>query len=152
MRKLAHHIPSQLLAIARASSRVREDFLMTAPPPLDRVCRCIGLRGEVLILAAESAVWSTRARFLSRDIIKSLRERGHRVRQLRILLVPTVQRPAPNSPAEAPEAAGELLQSHADRLDDDRLSRALTRLARATRKRRSDSSPEPSPKSEPSLK
>ena len=104
--------------------------------PWDRHCRVANIRDETLVLAVDSPAWSSKLRFQSPQILRSL-ERDHQLRfkRIQVLVTPIgVTRDDRNGVRrQLSDTAGQLILQTAECVDDPGLSAALKRLAKRAR-------------------
>ena len=63
---------SRLLARARALGELNALVHDLIPSPLNGHCRVLSVRDDILVVAADSAVWATRLRYLSSQLTRQL--------------------------------------------------------------------------------
>jgi len=106
------------------------------PPPLDEHCNAARLAGERLTLETQASAWATRLRFLAPQLLRRLRVRWPRLREIRVRVRPA-ERPRParrRPPPRLPAASARLLLEAAAAIEDPDLRAALERLGRSGRR------------------
>lgn len=122
-----------------AHSSLEQRLLARLPAPLRPHCRLGRIRDNTLIIIVDSAAWATRLRFLSAQLVKQFADDDSvTVTKLEVRIQPQnqpVASPPPARPAarlSAENAA--LITSLARSVGDEKLSRALQRLAGRSRR------------------
>lgn len=136
----------QLLNSGKALTRLgrqqaaQDDFLNLVqsqlPSPLNEHCTSAVLHDDSLTLLADSPVWASRLRYLSRNLQEKLRLTGVEIMNIKVKVY-IMERPfmSPRNPREATRlspANAELLRSVGECIDDKGLKDALLRLSRHT--------------------
>ncbi|TDJ32328.1 MAG: DUF721 domain-containing protein [Gammaproteobacteria bacterium] len=126
---------SEVIRHATRLRRLDRAFRKLLPGPAQAHCRVANLRGDTLVVAADSPVWASRIRYESRQILREMAAScGVTASKLQIL----VRSPeAPESQAsrarKLPQNAARSLEAAAAAVDDPELTAALLRLASRAR-------------------
>ena len=117
-----------------AHAALEQRLLARLPAPLRAHCRLGRVRDNTLIIIVDSAAWATRLRFLTPQLVKQFsRDDSVTVNKLEVRIQPQnepVSNPPPGrSPARLSAENAALITSLARSVDDEKLSRALQRLA-----------------------
>ncbi|HMM45633.1 MAG TPA: DUF721 domain-containing protein [Candidatus Macondimonas sp.] len=120
--------------IARAAMLAQQDarFRAHLPEPLDRHCVLANVRGNTAVLAADSAAWASRLRYLAPALLPRLVDLGLSVTRVEVVVMPPSARPTEAAPRRVcPPSAetGRALAAWAARVSDEALGRALLKLA-----------------------
>jgi hypothetical protein len=120
--------------IARATLLAQYDERLRAhlPEPLDRHCVLANLRGNTAVLAADSAAWASRLRYLAPALLPRLVDLGLAVTRIDVVVMPPRTPPAPPRRRPAcppPTETGDAMLALAARTPDEALAGALYRLA-----------------------
>lgn len=124
-------------------AELEQRLLSRLPTPLRDHCRVGCIRNNTLIILVDSAAWATRLRFLAPQLVNQLSRDGSvTLSKLEVRIRPQ------NGPAGSPPAVrtasglsaenAALITSLARSVGDEKLSRALQRLARRRRNDGSD--------------
>ena len=115
--------------------RLDRAFRKLVPGPAQAHCRVANLRGDTLVVAADSPVWASRIRYESRQILRELATSCGVTASRIEILVRTPQTPeiAASKPLKLPPEAARNLEAAADAVEDEELSEALRRLASRAR-------------------
>lgn len=123
----------------RALAILENQILSLLPPEFATHCRVAGVRGDRLLLVADTPAWAARLRFRSAQLVKHLVEHPGRsgvvtVRTVQVRIIPPVTevKPTPRRTRLSVENA-QLLEQTARGIQDPRLAQALARLARRSR-------------------
>ena len=124
---------SRLVSQARALMALETRLQALLPDPLKAHCRLLAVRGEILVLAADSPVWAARLRFHAPQLVKQLNHTQtvtlHTI-QIRVRpperIVPAQRR---QSMARRSKNSTTALQQVAQTVSDAGLKTALLRLA-----------------------
>ncbi|HXF08680.1 MAG TPA: DUF721 domain-containing protein [Candidatus Acidoferrales bacterium] len=114
--------------LAQQSERLRAHL----PEPLDQHCVLANVRGDTAVLAADSAAWASRLRYLAPALLPRLVDLGLSVTRVEVVVMPPPALPAKPTPRRVcPPSAeiGRALAAWAARAPDEALSRALLKLA-----------------------
>lgn len=86
-----------------------------------------------LTLFADSPAWSSRLRYLTAELLRTLSNNEPRIDRIKIRVIPAISRPETNRtkrhPNALPKEEAEHIKSAADFIDDPELGAALRRLA-----------------------
>jgi len=121
-----------LLARAALLAQQSERLRAHLPEPLDRHCVLANVRGDTAVLAADSAAWASRLRYLAPALLPRLVDLGLTVTRVEVVVMPPPALPTAPAPRRVcPPSAdtGRALTAWAAHLPDDALGRALLRLA-----------------------
>lgn len=127
---------AELLDRSESLSRFSQRLSELLPTPLHGRVKLALLEGERAVLLTDSPVWKSRLRFHLPQIKRLIRAQlAPRVTRVEIKVIPcTVEPPTQLRPCHLSRRSAEYLRQAADAIDDDALSKALTRLASRTRK------------------
>lgn len=139
MRRVRQLIDPALVARAGEMEALTRSLRELLPPALGSHCRVCGLESGTLLLSADGGGQATQLRYLQREIVKHMNaHHGLKLARVRIRVsVPApgadrtgagealVERPPPHVPGSAAAA----LRTTARSIEDERLARALGRLA-----------------------
>jgi hypothetical protein len=125
---------SHLLAGASVLEKLAAIVHELLPPPLREHCRVLSVRGETLVMAADSPVWAARLRFHSPKLVKQLGNiQTVKLRTIHVRVRPVDKPPAVvrrlNTPCLSVENSLALEQT-ARGVTDPGLKASLLRLAR----------------------
>ncbi len=128
---------SRLLAGAGVLEKLAAIIHELLPSPVKEHCRVLSVRGETLVLAADSPVWAARLRFYSPELVKQL----DNIQTVKLRTVQVRVRPVDKPPAAVRRlgkpglSAGNslALEQTAHGVTDPGLKAALLRLARRKR-------------------
>jgi hypothetical protein len=125
---------SRLLAGASVLEKLAAIVHELLPPPLREHCRVLSVRGETLVMAADSPVWAARLRFHSPKLVKQLGNiQTVKLRTIHVRVRPVDKPPAVvrrlNKPCLSVENSLALEQT-ARGVTDPGLKASLLRLAR----------------------
>ncbi len=123
---------ADLLARATSLEMYNQRLRPHLPDPLDQHCVLANVRGATAILAADSAGWASRLRYLAPALLPRLIDMGLAVTRIEVMVMPPTA-PAPRSrrpvaSTPSPDIA-RALESFAARIDDADLAAVLRRLA-----------------------
>ncbi len=108
------------------------------PSPLSEHVIASNIKGNTLILQADSPAWSTRTNFIATDIINYMRSEGGlaMVERLKVKVIPpkTQVEESLRSVEPMSDSTSELLKSVAANVDDNNLADVLKRLASHSKK------------------
>jgi hypothetical protein len=133
---LGSGVSASLLTQSRLLKRLSDHLSGILPPPLNEHCALLNLRGDTLILGADTPVWAARLRYYAPLLVKHLSPNNSvTVRTIRVRVSPrTVSAAAVPSRRRcrlSPETAG-ILRQTAAALSDQKLKTALMKLASHT--------------------
>lgn len=127
-----HGEAADLLARAETLAQYDQNLRAYLPDPLDQHCMLANVRGSIAILAADSAGWASRLRYLAPALLPRLIGMGLAISRIDVVVMPPAMTappaPRPMIPAPSPAAASTLI-ALADRTGDMQLAAALRRLA-----------------------
>lgn len=101
--------------------------------PLEAQIQAAVMQESVLTLFVGSPVWASRLRYMAPDLQRQLRQRGVKVDQIRIRIIPETRpdsRPGYPRPRRLSEENSEILRQTARGIEDTPLKEALLRLSR----------------------
>jgi hypothetical protein len=128
---------SRLLAGASVLEKLAAIVHELLPPPLREHCRVLSVRGETLVMAADSPVWAARLRFHSPKLVKQLDNiQTVKLRTIHVRVRPVDKPPAAVRRLNKPSLSAEnslALEQTARGVTDPGLKAALLRLARRKR-------------------
>ena len=128
---------SRLLAGASVLEKLAVIVHELLPPPLREHCRVLSVRGETLVMAADSPVWAARLRFHSPNLVKQLDNiQTVKLRTIHVRVRPVDKPPAAVRRLNKPSLSAEnslALEQTARGVTDPGLKAALLRLARRKR-------------------
>jgi hypothetical protein len=132
-RLLGNSEVSRLMSHARALGKLDARLHELVPAPLNDHCRILSVRGDTLVLAADSPVWAARLRFQAAQLIKQLSEfKTVKLRTVRVRIRPPENCRTMRIPRRQSTLSGEtsrILGQAARDLSDPGLRAALLRLA-----------------------
>lgn len=122
-----------------AHQALEKRLLRHLPMPVREHCRLGQIRDNTLIIFVDSAAWATRLRFMATQIVKQLqRDDSVTLNRLEVRILPQNMPSTSAAPVRAPARLSvenaNLISSLARGVDDDKLSRALQRLASRSKK------------------
>ncbi len=123
---------ADLLARAATLAMYNEVLRPHLPDPLDRHCVLANVRGATAILAADSAGWASRLRYLAPALLPRLADMGLVVSRIEVVVMPPTTPPVrpQRQITSAPSLEVALaLESFAARTEDAGLAAVLRRLA-----------------------
>jgi hypothetical protein len=123
---------ADLLARAATLAMYNEALRPHLPDPLDRHCVLANVRGPTAVLAADSAGWASRLRYLAPGLLPRLVDMGLAVSRVEVVVMPPTTAPvrAQRQVTSAPSPEVALaLASFAARTEDAGLAAVLRRLA-----------------------
>ncbi len=126
---------SGLIGRAGRLERLRRAFAANLPEGLAGRCELTNIRGDTAVVSCVSAAWSSRLRYMERQLVAQLTQLGGAgVRRLHVKVRP-FSPPPPKAPppGHLPRLSREnaqLLESAARGVEDSDLAEALRRLAR----------------------
>lgn len=121
-----------LMARAAMLAQHGERFRAHLPEPLNLHCVLANVRGNTAVLAADSAAWASRLRYLAPALLPRLIDLGLGVTRVEVVVMPPPSqpaRPAPRQPCPPSAQTGRALAAWAAHMPDEALGRALLRLA-----------------------
>lgn len=120
-----------LLQKARYLQAVESKIHPLIPSPLNQHCRVANVRDGILILQTDSAVWATKARFATAELLPKILSLDLGIEQIRIGTRPSesVMQTATRR-ASLSSTTAELVNDLADSITNPPLAAALRRLAR----------------------
>ena len=102
-------------------------------------CLAAVRNGSSLTLFVDSPAWSSRLRYLTAELLKSLINNKPGINQIKIRIIPPARNPDANRPKRhptpLPKEEAEHINSVAESIDDPELSAALHRLAQRVEER-----------------
>ncbi len=122
----------KLLAHGARVAKAHEALRNQLEASLREHCRVVNIKGDTVIMMADSPVWATRLRLQTGAMLEILRERGFaELRTLRIKVSPVnVARAAvPRHGPQLSQSAASTLRRAAQSMDDVELRAVLERLA-----------------------
>ena len=137
---MKHHSVLSGLSNTIAEQRGLLDQIRTYLPESVRP-HCLGAvcKDSCLTLFVDSPVWSSRLRYLSKQLLDKLGSSSLRVESIKIRIMlqqtPLSARRKRRQPNRLSENEAHLLRNYADSCDDPALSAALLRLAKNVRKK-----------------
>ena len=116
--------------------RLDRAFRKLLPGPAQAHCRVANLRGDTLVVAADSPVWASRIRYESRQILREMAAScGVTATRIRIVVrTPETPENMASEPRVVPPNAALNLEAAALAVDDPELAAALKRLASRARR------------------
>ncbi|HET7687949.1 MAG TPA: DciA family protein [Candidatus Macondimonas sp.] len=123
---------ADLLARAATLAMYNQVLRPHLPDPLDRHCVLANVRGATAILAADSAGWASRLRYLAPALLPRLADMGLVVSRIEVVVMPPTTPPVrpQRQITSAPSLEVALaLESFAARTEDAGLAAVLRRLA-----------------------
>ena len=124
---------SRLLASASVIEKLDAIVHELIPSPLKEHCRILSVRGETLVLAADSPVWAARLRFHAPKLVKQLAKiQTVKLRTVRVRVRPPGQPPIMAIRASKPHLSvknSDTLRQTARNVTDPGLKAALLKLA-----------------------
>lgn len=123
---------ADLLTRAATLAMYNEVLRPHLPDPLDRHCVLANVRGATAILAADSAGWASRLRYLAPALLPRLADMGLVVSRIEVVVMPPTTPPVrpQRQITSAPSLEVALaLESFAARTEDAGLAAVLRRLA-----------------------
>lgn len=123
---------ADLLARAATLAMYNQALRPHLPDPLDRHCVLANVRGATAILAADSAGWASRLRYLAPALLPRLADMGLVVSRIEVVVMPPTTPPVrpQRQITSAPSLEVALaLESFAARTEDAGLAAVLRRLA-----------------------
>ena len=103
------------------------------PAPLEQHCQVANVRGQSLLLHADTAAWATRLRYMAPTLVTALQNQGYPgIQHITVKVRPRYNAP---EPAVTPrkrnmsQSSARILRDTADSLSDPAIKRALKRLA-----------------------
>lgn len=116
-----------LLSKAQTLSRLEQHFMAIAPDFLAAATRVSDISGGCLTLIAQSPAVAAKLRQMTPDLVKSLRQRGCAIEELKIRVEINTSGPSPQPRVLGPHAR-EAIQSLEKDMGDSPLKQALSRL------------------------
>lgn len=122
---------SEVIRHATRLRRLDRAFRKLLPGPAQAHCRVANLRGDTLVVAADSPVWASRIRYESRQILREMATScGVTASRIQILVrSPEAPETAASGPRSLPRSAARSLEAAAAAVEDEDLAEALRRLA-----------------------
>ena len=131
---IKHH--SALSGLVRSITEHQQllDYIRALlPKSMAPHCLAAIRNGNNLTLFADSPAWSSRLRYLTAELLRTLSNNEPRIDRIKIRVIPAIKRPETNRtkrhPNALPKEEAEQIKSTADFIDDPELSAALRRLA-----------------------
>lgn len=141
MEILGNKLDNPLLAQARSLEKLTLALLAVLPPECSGHYHVAGFRDRTVIIVCDSPVWATRLRQLGPLVVSCLQQQGKKYEALQHVQVssrpassgqPAMQqrhRNTKNTPRKMSAQSGKLLGQTAVSITDERLRRALEKLA-----------------------
>lgn len=135
---------SEVVRHATRLRRLDRAFRKLLPGPAQAHCRVANLRGDTLVVAADSPVWASRIRYESRQILREMAVScGVTASRIQILVrTPETPETLASRPRKLPPEAALNLEAAANAVEDEELAEALRRLASRARPDSGDDSDE----------
>ncbi|MEQ6343055.1 MAG: DUF721 domain-containing protein [Gammaproteobacteria bacterium] len=136
----SHDILQPLLARAKRLEQLNHALRSQLPPPLNQHCQVANIRGDTLVLHADSSAWALKLRY-SVPVMLAQLQKQPALQHLRGIDIKVRPASIAAAPAEKPRRAhmsgdtASLLDSMADAIAHPRLQAALHRLARHGKQR-----------------
>jgi len=131
----SHDILQPLLARAKRLEQLNHVLRNQLPPPLNQHCQVANIRGDTLVLHADSSAWALKLRY-SVPVMLAQLQKTPSLQNLRSIDIKVKPTSVTAAPAEKPRRAhmsgdaASLLDSMADAITHPKLQAALHRLAR----------------------
>lgn len=121
---------SALLAQARDLGRLRAELAGSLPEELREGWQLARLDARMLVVTVDGPARATRMRYAQAALLHAAQvATGTRPSSMRVKIIPPVRKPPPAEPRRLSTEAAALLQSTAAGVEDEKLKRALLRLA-----------------------
>lgn len=120
----------KLLQKAGRLQQLQSQLHRLLPADLATHVQLANLRGDRLVLTADSSAWASRLRYLSADLLLQLRTNGWRCQRIDVKVAPLIQAPpSANVKRSLSSASRRLLRQTAKHIDDPEMAATLQKLA-----------------------
>ena len=120
----------QLLKKAGRLQQLQTKLQKLLPADLATHVQLANLRGDRLVLTADSSAWASRLRYLSADLLLQLRTDGWRCQRIDVKVAPLLQAPPSTNVKRSLSAASRrLLRQTAEHIGDPEIAATLQKIA-----------------------